>query len=223
MNEPDGTGILYIERFKEVQVMREIDENTEPTEKVKTKEGIIPKLLSSDRALSIIVITGLIGIGLIFISSSLSPPSVSDAQPDESELTSDELLDYRTQISEELGNMLASMDGVGRTKVMVTISGTVRNVYATDVDVNDRQTSRKSGSDENADNQNTERRSCIVIRQKDGSEKALTIGQLMPEIKGVLIICDGGDNEQVRDNIVRAVAAALDINDSHICVSKLGT
>ena len=199
--------------------MTEQEEKTEKT----TSGSMLAKLFQGQRSVSIIVLLGLAGIVMIFISSSFHPQSTAVHTAEEESSVSSELLDYRTQLSEELGNMLASMNGVGRTKVMITLDGTVRNVYATDVDVNGRQTSRKNGTDENADNQNTERRSCIVIRQKDGSEKALTVGQLMPEIKGVLIICEGGDDPRICEEIVRAVSAALDIKETHICVSKLGT
>lgn len=203
-----------------------MDDNTPEQEKKdeeKTKSGMLSRLLGGDRIVGIVVILGIVGIALIFVSSyigtgSKSTPEAEDSAPAESDLTI-----YRSELSEELGNMLASMEGVGRTKVMITLGGTVRNVYATDTDYNDRQTSRKSGGDENADKQNTEKKSCIVIRQKDGSEKALTVGQLMPEIKGVLVVCEGGDDEAVRKRVTEAVAAALDISTIHICVSKLST
>ena len=43
----------------------------------------------------------------------------------------------------------------------------------------------------------------------------------MPEIQGVLVVCDGGDDEDVRKRVTDAVKAALDIGDRHICVTKL--
>ena len=44
----------------------------------------------------------------------------------------------------------------------------------------------------------------------------------MPKIKGVLVVCEGGDKEEVCIKVVEAVSAALDVTKSHICVSKLG-
>ena len=201
-----------------------ITEN-EDIKKEKKPKGILSAITGNERTLGMIVILGLVGIFLIFISSYINPDTASGTDTDEnredSTPTSTELESYRSSISEELGNMLASMDGVGKTKVMVTLEGTVRNVYATDVDVNGRETSRKNGENEDADKQNTEKKSCIVIRQNDGSEKALTIGQLMPQIKGVLVVCEGGDDDFTKERIIDAVSAALDISETHICVSKL--
>ncbi len=188
----------------------------------KEKKKGLSALLSDDRSLSIILIIGVLGITLIFISTSFgNKGDNTPAEQEESTAASDVLSDYKEELSGELGNMLASMEGVGRTKVMVTLSGTVKNVYATNTDINDRETSRRTEADENADKQNTEKKNCILIKQKDGSEKALTVGQLLPEVKGVLVICDGGDSGETRKKIKEAVSAALNIPQSHICVNKL--
>ncbi len=201
--------------------MKEKEDEREPK---KSAEGLIGRLLGSDRALTVIVIVGLVGIGLIFISSYIRPPSKDSAASVEESIGAENsgLEEYRSSITQELGNMLASIDGVGKTKIMITLDGGVRNIYATDTDTNGRETSRKNGEDENADKQNTEKRSCILVRGKDGSEKALTVGKMMPQVKGVLIVCEGGDDGDIVQRVKDAVSAALDISQSHICVSKLG-
>lgn len=201
--------------------MKEKEDEREPK---KLAEGLIGRLLGSDRALTVIVIVGLVGIGLIFISSYIRPPSKDSAASVEESIGAENsgLEEYRSSITQELGNMLASIDGVGKTKIMITLDGGVRNIYATDTDTNGRETSRKNGEDENADKQNTEKRSCILVRGKDGSEKALTVGKMMPQVKGVLIVCEGGDDGDIVQRVKDAVSAALDISQSHICVSKLG-
>ena len=201
--------------------MKEKEDEREPK---KSAEGLIGRLLGSDRALTVIVIVGLVGIGLIFISSYIRPPSKDSAASVEESIGAENsgLEEYRSSITQELGNMLASIDGVGKTKIMITLDGGVRNIYATDTDTNGSETSRKNGEDENADKQNTEKRSCILVRGKDGSEKALTVGKMMPQVKGVLIVCEGGDDGDIVQRVKDAVSAALDISQSHICVSKLG-
>ena len=41
-----------------------------------------------------------------------------------------------------------------------------------------------------------------------------------PNIRGVAIVCDGGENAAVRENIINAVSAVLDIKTNKISVSK---
>ncbi len=185
--------------------------------------GRLARVLKSEKALTLTVVAGLLGMILILLSSAF--PALSSENPSGSEASSpsDETARYKEELTEELGNMISSMAGVGRTKVMVTLEGSVSSVYATDVDVNGRETSRKNGADENADKQNTEKRSCIVLRGKDGSETALAIGSRLPSVKGVLVVCDGADDPSVRDRVKGAVSAALGIGESKVCVSRLAS
>ncbi len=171
-------------------------------------------ILKKENILKIAVIAGLVGIVLIFFSDFMGGKK-TDTFAEVSEAETEDVTEYRQELCDELGNMLASIEGVGKTKIMLTLDGTVRNIYATDNDVQQRETS--------SDKQSNERQSCIVVRQNDGSEKALTIGQLMPRIKGVLVVCEGGDNEKVCGKVIEAVSAALDVTKSHICVSKMST
>ena len=172
------------------------------------------EIFKKENILKVTVIAGLAGIVLIFCSDFFGGREKEDTFAEVSENETYTVEEYRQGLCDELGNMLASIEGVGRTKIMLTIDGTVRNIYATDNDIQQRETS--------SDKQSNEKQSCIVIRQNDGSEKALTIGQLMPKIKGVLVVCEGGDKEEVCIKVTEAVSAALDVTKSHICVSKLG-
>ncbi len=184
----------------------------------------LEKLLHNDRFLSMIFIIGLVGIGIIFLSSNLAPAgsgTADDREADGQQNASSASDEYRSQLTEELGNMLASIEGAGKTKIMITLKGSVREIYAADTDINGKESSKKNNNNENADKQNTEKKTYTIIRGKDGSEKALTMGQLLPEIKGVLIVCEGGDDEEVKSRITDAVSAALDIHPSHIYVTKL--
>ena len=189
------------------------------------KTSLLTFFTQKDGLLKLIVLIGIVGIALIFISSTADFGSgkTEGAADTEKIIEESSALQYREQLSEELGNMLASIDGVGRTKVMLTLDSTVRNIYATDNDYQQKETSTKGSSNENADKQSNEKKTCIVIRQKDGSEKALTVGQMMPSVKGVLVVCDGGDDENVRGRVMSAVSAALNISDSHICVTKMNS
>ena len=173
-------------------------------------------IFKKENILKLTVIVGIAGIMLIFFSTVFSGNKAKEdtfAEVSESETAI--LTQYKKELCDELGNMLASIEGVGKTKIMLTLDGTVRNIYATDNDIQQRETS--------ADKQSNEKQSCIVIRQNDGSEKALTVGQLMPKIKGVLIVCEGGDDSEICERVSEAVSAALDVNKTHICVTKMNT
>lgn len=200
-------------------------ENNETPLNEKNQDGAFKGLVKKETAVRIIAVIGIAGIGLIFLSSMLGKKS-SGTQTDNS-LTSVSVVEdassYREMLCEELGNMIASIEGAGRTKVMVTIDGTTRKLYATDNDIQKKENLQKNSSAENEDRQNSEKRSCIVIRSGNGTEQALVVGELMPNIKGVLVVCDGGGSNEISDRIKKAVSAALNIPESHISIVKMSS
>ncbi|MDD6489109.1 MAG: hypothetical protein PUG48_04770 [Clostridia bacterium] len=186
-------------------------------------EGAVSRFLKNEKVLKIIVFIGLAGIALIFCTS-LFKPSQQTKTTDEPDIqTSDFVEQYRKNLCEELGNMIASIKGAGKTKIMLTMEQSVQNVYATDNDVQQKESSQKNSDSENADTQKNEKKTCIIVRQSDGSEKAITISQIMPKVKGVLVVCDGGEDPLVRQRITEAVSAILNISSAHICVTKLNS
>ena len=186
-------------------------------------EGAVSRFLKNEKVLKIIVFVGLAGIALIFCTSMFKPSQQTETAAETEIQTTDFVEQYRENLCEELGNMIASIQGVGKTKIMLTMEQSVQNIYATDNDLQQKETSQKNSGSENADKQTNEKKTCIIVRQSDGSEKALTVSQLMPKVKGVLVVCDGGDNSLVRQRVTEAVSAILNISSAHICVTKLNS
>lgn len=184
------------------------------------KEGVFGLRLKRETLLRLVIAAGVIGIGLIFVSSLLSGKDRSASETAAGAATDDTMQteEYRRMLSEELGNMVASIEGAGRTKLMLTLDGTVKNIYASDSDIRREGAAQSSGAV--VDN---EKRSCIVVRTGSGSEQALTVGQTMPAVRGVLIVCEGGGNKEVAERIRSAAAAALNISASRVCVLKMSS
>lgn len=186
-------------------------------------EGAVSRFLKNEKVLKIIVFIGLAGIALIFCTSVFKPSQQTKTADEPDIQTSDFVEQYRENLCEELGNMLASIKGVGRTKIMLTMEQSVQNIYATDNDIQQKESSQKNSGSENTDTQTSEKKTYIIVRQSDGSEKALTVSQLMPKVKGVLVVCDGGEDSLVRQRVTEAVSAILNISSAHICVTKLNS
>ena len=185
-----------------------------------------PGFVDREKMIKIIVLIGIAGIALIFgssimgsINSNKNNEEISNTIPPDTDI-SDE---YKQNLCEELGNMIASIEGTGRTKVMITLGGTIRNIYATDNDCQQRESIKNNGKDDVTDSQNTEKKTCIVVKRKDGSEEALILGRSMPSVSGVLVVCDGGGDTRICDKVTKAVSAALNISQSRICVTKMGS
>ena len=59
----------------------------------------------------------------------------------------------------------------------------------------------------------------ITVKDSSGDEKALVVTENMPEVRGVAIICENGDDEYVKEKIENAVMAALDITSKRVYIT----
>ena len=53
-----------------------------------------------------------------------------------------------------------------------------------------------------------------------GAETALTVGDIPPVVRGVVVLCDGADSARLRLEIVRAVSALTGLSSDKIAVAK---
>ncbi len=141
---------------------------------------------------TVIILIGALGLILIGVSYI----------PEKEETVLQE--DYLKTTEERLKNIIESVEGAGETKVMITLKNDGEKVYV--------QTYK-------SDNDKTENE-VVIVSGKNGNE-ALTQKELAPEIKGVVIVCEGGDNLRVRSDIINLVGAALGVEINRICVCKL--
>ena len=103
---------------------------------------------------------------------------------------------------------------------MVTLENGVEYVYATQQTVN---TDREEGTNGNSStlNQRDDTEESIVIVETENGREGLLVTELQPTVKGVVIVCEGGDQPLVQQRVTDAVTIALNISSKRVCVTKL--
>lgn len=174
------------------------------------KSNVLDKL-KKDKVRNIVIIIGIIGIVFIFISNLISKDSENiDSDINElNTINSYNTESYERQIEEQLEEIISSIDGAGRVKVMATLDRTSQIVYATEEKYN---TDNEKQSGETA---------YVIIKKSDGTESAIKVTEIQPKIKGVIVVCEGGEDSVVQERIVKAVTTVLDISSSKVCVTKI--
>lgn len=142
------------------------------------KDGI-KKLLSGEKLKRIIIISGIAGIALIFISNYLSLGGNGEKERNEAFSVSE----YGAQTESELESLISQIEGAGQTKVMLTVENSVEYVFL-----------------------------------KDSTTKTK---EVEPIIRGVLVVCEGGDDPVTVERVTQAVTKALDISAAKVCITKL--
>ena len=60
-----------------------------------------------------------------------------------------------------------------------------------------------------------------LIIEKDNNDTGLLIKTIEPKVRGVAIVCEGGNKTMVQNQIYSAISAVLNISTSRISISKL--
>ena len=114
--------------------------------------------------------------------------------------------------------MLASVQGAGKVQVMITLESAGETVYARD-EQSDTQTTQ-DGSDGVTDRKESYKSEHIIVDAADGKQP-LVETHIEPEVKGVAVVCEGGDDITVIKRITDLVSVVLGLSTNRICVTKM--
>lgn len=154
-----------------------------------------------------------VGAGLILAGNFLEGEQKKSeiAAPAEAEEKETEKEDYVDRTERELEEILKSVEGVGRIKVMLSIKDEGEESLAEDVSL-EKGSGGASGEFEKEDHK-------ILLTEED---LPYIISRSAPKIEGVLISCDGGGSVEVKSSLVGACTALFGIEANKIQVLKMG-
>ena len=166
--------------------------------------------LPKQKLFKAIVIIGLVAMFGIFISESFG--TVESKKNDAHTSESLDLQAYEKQVEERLTHILAEIDGIGACHVMVTLDSSQESVYSSE-----NESQSQSGDNSVSDSQ----KSKYVIVNDDG-EKPVLEKKIEPKIRGVIVVCEGAENAEVRESVIACIRAGLGITSANISVVKGG-
>lgn len=160
-------------------------------------KGKLSDLFSRYKYVCLVVLVGLVLMAIPSQEASEPQPQASVIQ----ENTND--------ISDRLEDILSMIDGVGRVKVLLTVSEGEQIQYVYDED-----------RDQDADSSSL-RRDTVIISDSERSDQGL-IQQVIPPIYlGAVIVCEGGDIPSVQLDVITAVSNATGLSTDKITVLKM--
>ncbi len=159
----------------------------------------IKQLLKGDKKVSIgIYILLLLGVALLAIGSFCENGKISQAEAVAEDKAN--VSDYTSALEARLENILSSIEGAGKVRVMLV----AENSGSISVE--------KDGSGES---------SKTVVLAKQGGSEPLVLAENEPGIKGALIVAEGGGSDRVRAQLAEAAATALGLGLHRVKVYKL--
>ena len=129
--------------------------------------------------------------------------------------------EYEAYLEEKTAQTLRQVSGVGEVTVMITLKSGGQKIIEKDQS-NTVQTTEEedsSGGTRAVEDQSSDKTS-IYTQRADGSSAPYVSKELSPEIEGVVVIADGGDDAVVIQNITEAVQALFGVEAHKIKIMK---
>lgn len=179
------------------------------------------KILRKNHLL-ILFLTGL----LLFIA--VVPFPESEKTDDENEdLTSEgnyskmDIGEYETYLENKTADILQQVDGVGEVTVMITLKSGGQKIIEKDQSGTKQTTEEtdSAGGVRTVEDTTSDKVS-VYEQNSDGSSVPYVSKELSPEVEGVVVIADGGDNAVTEKSITEAVQALFGVEAHKIKIMK---
>lgn len=127
-----------------------------------------------------------------------------------------------TDLQSNLERILSNIDGVGKVSVLLTYSESSELVPLYDENKSETTTEEAdtSGGKRTTTDTNTQK-SAIMQENSSGEKSIITQKTVSPKIEGAIITAEGGENANVKTQIIQAVEAATGLATHKIQVFKL--
>ena len=173
----------------------------------------------NDKRIRIVLILGLVGIVLIGLSQFW--PSGGKETPVAAGDTATATEAYKEKLEERVREIVSSVEGVGKSQVMVTLESGVEYVYEKEQNVSSTlNEDNTQGSGMKIQQSEDNKESFIIVEDENGHKTALVRTRLEPKVQGVVVVCEGGGSALVAKNIYDLVTTALGIGYDRVCVVK---
>lgn len=171
---------------------------------------------------NLIFAAGLVGILLVAFASFTRQPTATPAMAGVSQPAAPPLESYEQKLEQRLEEILGRVAGVGEVQVMVTLESGYGYEYAKE---------NKQGSDLLSDmraeeNQKTQEKttreeSYVMVDAGSGNKKPLVTKELEPSVKGVVVVCQGGNDPATVAKVLETVGVAAGVSSSKISVCTM--
>jgi len=118
----------------------------------------------------------------------------------------------------KLAKILSEIQGAGSVKVMISYKTGIETVPLIDTKDSNTVTEESDTDSARRTEQNSVETSIIFNQEKSGNRVPYISKAIMPVVEGVIVTCDGGGDEVVRANIIKAVTVITGVTANKVQV-----
>ncbi len=169
-----------------------------------------------------LVVIFVLGV-LLFSSSSLFEKkeevrSESLKNLSDNQLESEMYSNYENELSKELEEILSLVDGAGKVKCMITFENTKETIFAKDYveDISSVIEKDSQNGERKTTNENKDEKLVFV-----GNDTPLIVKEVLPQVKGVVIVAEGGDNVFIKKDFIDVATSLLNVESHKVQILKM--
>jgi len=136
-------------------------------------------------------------------------------------MTSYDTNTYITDMENKLENILRKVSGIGEVKVMITLKASKEQVTLKDSPYTQESLNEVDGEGGSRTDNSVKREESTVLVTKDGNSEPYIIQELEPDVEGVVIIAEGGDNIDIILDIMEAAEVLFNVPAHKVKVMKM--
>lgn len=125
-----------------------------------------------------------------------------EEKEDKKSIGNDDVTYYSEKLEYKIKDLICKSKGVGNATVIVSLDTTGEYVWA-----------------ENTSDGGGNTLSEYVIVNRNDNEETVLVKEIYPRVRGVAVVCDGGNDAEVQNRVTLLISAALGIAANKIAVS----
>lgn len=180
---------------------------------IKSLAGKNKRKTVENTAIALVIGIILMIVGSSFLNSSSTKKQIQavGAKPIQEE-TKKGSSENDFSVNKEIEKILSQIEGAGRVSVLITYVSGKERVPATDIKKSENLTNEKdSGGGTRNNSQNNLETTVIYSEEQGGNKNPVILKEILPEVKGVVVVAEGAGNPEVKENIIRAVQVLTSI------------
>ena len=182
-----------------------------------------PSLLSIKKiGLNKLLLILLAGVALLVIAVPTEGKSKENKEEKKEELLAVTEETYEELLEKRLTEILSCVEGVGKTRVMITMKATGEKIILKETPYTRSETSEIDSEGGSRDvKELSQSDTAVYIEGSDGSKVPYVVQETKPQIEGVIVIAEGGGDIYTVKEIIEAVSALFDVPSHKIKVMKM--
>lgn len=161
------------------------------------------KYMKSNGSLKIVVVAILIGIGLIAFGGKAFTGDGRGEEEESEIVPSISYLEYKRMLEYEIVSLCLSVEGVSGARAVVFFDSVGGSLYAQNV---------QSGG-------NTEKSEYVIIGS-GSSSSALYLGESLPKLSGIGVVCDTGGSVAKQNELAALLSSAYGLSLTRVYVAE---